>query len=153
MNVVARAGHMRVHNGGERGEQFAEQGHIAGGIEILANGLDIPERGVNRVVLGRLASGGKIVRKHSFTDEACTCPQDIASKPGASGGEAKPRKRDHGVASPIAEPWKSRQDRSRVRRALYRSCSYKLIRCECQLLNRRRRRDRFSGIRSVEAID
>ncbi len=57
-----------VDNARQRRPYRAQRLEIAGRIDVRGDGLDVPERGVDGVVLGRLAGFGEKVRQHAAVD-------------------------------------------------------------------------------------
>jgi hypothetical protein len=81
---------------------------VARGRVIRANRLEIPERCVDGVVLGRLTGPRESVRKHPAVDEASERLEDAARDLRTTGRQREARQRDHRVAPPVAEPVISR---------------------------------------------
>src|SRR5262249_40884773 len=81
-------------------------------LPVLVHRHDVPERGVHRVVLWLLTTVGKSVGQHALRDGAGPLAQDFAGLRAAAGGEAEPPHRDERIASPVAEPRVTGQNRS-----------------------------------------
>ncbi len=64
MDLVARAAHVPVDDVLQHREQVAQQGLVAGRLVLGADGLEVPEGGIDGVVLRRLPLVGKAVREH-----------------------------------------------------------------------------------------
>ena len=74
------------------------------GGEVLVDGHDVPQRCVDSIELGLVASVGEAVGEHSFGDGIGPLEENPARvvQPGAR--EAEPPQRDEGVATPVREP-------------------------------------------------
>ena len=70
----------------------------------LAQRVDVPERGVNRVEFRRLAAIRKEIRQHAVTNLAREATQNAPRNFGPSGDERQTGQRDHGVTAPNTEP-------------------------------------------------
>ena len=77
---------------------------IAARLEIGADGLEVPQRRIDRVVLGRFALVGKAVWQHALTCVGAECTQDGRNIARAIWGDCKTGKHNHRVTPPIAEP-------------------------------------------------
>jgi hypothetical protein len=102
--AIAGAALVMLDDFGELRKGIAQSGMVAGRGDIGAPCLDVPKRGVDRVVIGRAAGTGKDIRQHACVDEPGKRHQDAARRVEASGREAQTGQRDHRVAAPIAEP-------------------------------------------------
>src|ERR1700676_1554439 len=138
MNVVARAASVRVHDTGQHGIQLPQQADVTGFIEILPDGLEVPERRIDRVVLRYLSRTRKIVRKHSLADEARERSKNVACQPGTSGCQTESWNRNHGVAPPVPKPRVPGENGSRLWRVILGTCRNKLVSSEDELMDRRR---------------
>ena len=101
---VARAGAIATDDLLEGREDDGQRGVVLGCGVVGTDGLDVPERGVDSVVLGRLAAVGKPVRQHPAVHEPAERREDPARDLGASGRQRQAGQRDHRVAAPVAEP-------------------------------------------------
>ena len=115
MNVVARALHVGINNPGENWKKFLQRRGVLRGREILADGLEIPERGIHGVVFGLAAGVRKIVRQHPAINVARKGKKNPLRNIGAPSRERQSWQRDHGVAAPIAEPVIAGDDAAAVR--------------------------------------
>src|SRR5208283_5338739 len=88
----------------EHGEKFLDEIQVLSRRVILAHRLEIPQCGVNRVVLWRAAGIREIVWQHPSIDVARKGLQNFSRDLRATEGQRQSRKRDHGVAAPIAKP-------------------------------------------------
>ena len=70
----------------------------------VLDGDEIPERGIDRVVLRRIAGVGESIGQHPFADEAGKSAQNAGGGGVATRGERETGQRDHRVAPPVAEP-------------------------------------------------
>ncbi len=59
-----------------------QQSDVAGRLEILAHGLEIPQRGIHRIVCRRFARSRKLIGQHAVTHEAGIRSQDVAQSHG-----------------------------------------------------------------------
>jgi hypothetical protein len=66
----------QVHDALEDAEQLLEQAVVVGRRVVGADGLEVPERRVDGVVLGRLAGVGEAIGQHAAIDEAREGRQD-----------------------------------------------------------------------------
>ena len=69
----------------EHGVQLLEERVVTSRRVIRANRLEIPERGVDGVVLGRFAGVGKVVRQHPAVHESRERREDPARDVGPAG--------------------------------------------------------------------
>jgi hypothetical protein len=66
VDLVAGAPHVPVHDVGQHRERVAQQGFVACGGVVGADGLDIPQRAIDGVVLRRLPLVREAVRNHAL---------------------------------------------------------------------------------------
>src|SRR5215468_8263661 len=71
---------------------------------IRADGFEVPQRGIYSVVFRCFAQIRKAVGQHTLIHTLREFKQDIACSIESARNECQSRKRDHRVASPIAEP-------------------------------------------------
>ena len=102
-----------VDNRPHSGEQSAAEIVIAGTLDVTPDGVQEPERTVDRVVLG--VSGVGSVGEHPFGHRLARGEQQLASFICATGLKKQPFVGRHGVAGPVAEPRISGDD-GRLRR-------------------------------------
>src|SRR6185437_3270699 len=76
----------------------------AGQAQQLVDGDDEPERGVDRVVLGRLLVLGKPVGNHALRDVLGPLGQDALGDIESASCKTETTYRDTGVPTPVAEP-------------------------------------------------
>ena len=75
----------------QRGKDRFEKGAVIGGVHILADGLDIPERGINGVVFGFFPCVGETIGQHALVGILREGRQDAASDVNAPGGQGESR--------------------------------------------------------------
>jgi len=102
---------------GEDREDARQRPGISGGRHVAAPRLDVPERGIGRVVFRGLPGAGENIRQHALVDKAREGFEDLAGVVVTAGGETQARQGDHRVPPPIAEPRIARDHRSPVRNA------------------------------------
>ena len=86
-DVVARARNVRIDHAGENREKFLQRHGIVGRSEILPDGFEKPERGVNGVVFRLAASVWEIVRQHSPVHVPRKGKKDLPGNARAAGRE------------------------------------------------------------------
>ena len=111
MDPVTRALAMPVHDLLECGVEIGEERTIRCRIEIGGHGVEVPEGGVRRVVLGSLATVREAIWQHALARVRGKRAQNRCRIVGPSRCEREARQRDHGVASPVAEPGIAGDDR------------------------------------------
>ena len=114
LDPVPRARPVKSDDLLEHRVELLEEPVVARGRVIRANCLEVPERRVDGIVLGRLARVGKSVREHSLVHESGECLEDPARDLRATGRQGETWQGDHGVASPVAEPVIARDHRHAV---------------------------------------
>ncbi len=85
----------------------AGRGH---GLEVIVDRDDVPERRVDRVVLGLGALVGKKIWQHALGDGAGPFREDPLGLGQAAGRETQAAERDERVAAPVGEPRVPRDD-------------------------------------------
>src|SRR4051812_31696927 len=90
--------------GEHRIELVSHKSEVSAVFAVLPNSFQIPERRINRVVLGRLPRVGEDVGQHATVYMFCESQQNVACDFIVTGDERQTGKRNHRVASPIAEP-------------------------------------------------
>src|SRR5258708_28155519 len=78
VNVVARAFDVGVDDICKHRKKFFQSLSIVGGFEIVANRFEIPERGVDGVVLRSVSCIGKIIGKHAAIDKSGKGQENLA---------------------------------------------------------------------------
>ncbi len=132
-DVVASAANMGVHDSGEDRKQFAKEIEVVSRGEIKTDGLEIPKRGVDGVVLRRAASIRKIIGKHASVDKSRKRLQSFARDFRATERQSEAGESDHGVASPIAKPVVAGDDATAIGIAGHGASHEKLIGGEHEL--------------------
>lgn len=79
--------------------------------QIVVNGDDEPQRGVDGVVFRQAAAVGETVRHHAFGDRVGPFEQDRFRFLMPARREQQTAHRDEGIAAPVGEPRKARDDR------------------------------------------
>ncbi len=80
-------------------------------MKVLSDCLEEPQSCIDRVVLGNLTVVGETIRQHASVDEADELEQYLQSQLGSICCKKQAGKSDHGVATPIAKPVVSSDDR------------------------------------------
>ena len=104
VDAVARSLHVPLDDLQQHRIKLPGNGQVGCGFGVGAYSFEIPERGIHRVVLRRFARIRKAIRQHALADVLGKFQQDAAGNVVPARRQGQPGKRDHGVASPIAEP-------------------------------------------------
>ena len=115
VDAVAGARDVRLDHGGENREKFLQRHGILRRFEILPDGFDIPQRGIDGVVFWLAPDVREIVGEHPAVNVARKSEKDLPGNGSPAGRERQSRQRNHGVAAPIAEPVIAGDDAAAVR--------------------------------------
>ena len=110
-----------------------------------ADGFEVPECGIDRVVLRPFALVGEAIGQHALVHKASVGAQDARCDLGPAGGQRQAGQADHRVAAPIGEPGVAGDHALALRITWQRPVHDELIGCQDQLLVPGRRRGRAAA--------
>ena len=73
-------------------------------MEVIVDGDDEPQRGIDGVELGHLTAIEEAIGQHALGDNAGPVQEDGAGVGEPAGCQAQSAERDEGVAAPVGEP-------------------------------------------------
>ena len=106
-DAVARAPDVPRDDVGEDGVEALDEGDVTRGRHMGPDGLEVPERRVDGVVLGGLVSSARVrkpVGQHALAHVPGELEEDVPRDRGTTRRERKARQGDHRVAAPVREP-------------------------------------------------
>ena len=86
------------------GIELGQEAVVAGGGMVSPDGLNVPQCGVDGVVLRLLAGVGETVGQHATIDEARKGQQNLPGDLRPAGDQGQAGQADHGIAAPVAKP-------------------------------------------------
>ena len=103
-DAVSRSFEMETEDLLQRRQDLLREAVVARRRDVGKSGLEEPERGVDCVVLGRLAAVGESIRQKSSIAVGEEGADDVARLVKAASRKEQAGQRDHRVAAPVGEP-------------------------------------------------